>query len=125
MVTVEWPLAWIVGYAGNTLGKFSICFHDLQYMALVSPVFHTVVTVRIVLKSQLRWKHQFHSVPYPYSNALFATQDTNGMCLNMRTLCRVSHIGCPCQYQSMEILINYLHPNTAIQLTLYKPMHSL
>ncbi len=21
MVTIEWPLAWIVGYAGNTLGN--------------------------------------------------------------------------------------------------------
>ena len=37
----------------------------------------------------------------------------------MGTLCRVSHIGCPCQYQSMEILINSLHPNNAIQLTLF------
>ena len=60
-----------------------------------------------------------NTVPYQYSNALFTTQDTYGMCLNMGTLCRVSHIGCPCQYQSMEILINSLHPNNAIQPTLY------
>ena len=61
-----------------------------------------------------------NSVPYPYSNALFTTQDTYDMYLNMEILCRVSHISCPCQYQSMEILINSLHPNNAIQLTLYK-----
>ena len=24
MVTIEWPLAWILGYAGNTLGKIRI-----------------------------------------------------------------------------------------------------
>ena len=63
-------------------------------------------------------------VPYPYSNALFTTQDTYGICLNMGTLCRVSHIGCPYQYQSMEILINSLHPNNAIQLTLYINQYS-
>ena len=31
----------------------------------------------------------------------------------------VSHIGCPCHDQSMKKLINSLHPNDAIQLTLY------
>ena len=58
-------------------------------------------------------------VPYPYSDDLFTTQDTYGMCLSMGALCRVSHIGCPFQYQPMEVLINSLHPNNAIQLPLY------
>ena len=43
------------------------------------------------------------SVPYPYFNPLFTTQDTYGICLNVGTLCRKSHIDCPCQYQSMEL----------------------
>ena len=34
-----------------------------------------------------------------------------------------SHISCPCQYQSMEMLINSLLPNNAIQLTLYLCSH--
>ena len=52
--------------------------------------------------------------PMPYLQ-----KDTYGMCLNMGTLCMASHIGCPCQYQPMEILINSLHQNNAVQLTLY------
>ena len=46
----------------------------------------------------------------PYSNALFTTQDTYGICLSMGTLCRVSHI---------SVHGNSVHPNNAIQLTLY------
>ena len=30
----------------------------------------------------------FTSIPYPYSNTLFTTQDTYGMSLNMGTMCR-------------------------------------
>ena len=32
--------------------------------------------------------HNLNTVPYPYSNALFTTQDTYSRCLNMGTLPR-------------------------------------
>ena len=34
-------------------------------MSPVSPVFHTVVTVRISLKTQLEWEHPFRRIRIP------------------------------------------------------------
>ena len=31
-------------------------------MSPVSPVFHTLVTLKIGLKTQLEWEHQFHQI---------------------------------------------------------------
>ena len=35
------------------------------FLSPVSPVFHTVVTVRIHLKTQLEWEQSFHRVRCP------------------------------------------------------------
>ena len=32
------------------------------FLSPVSPVFHTVVTVRIGLKTHLEWEHPFHNI---------------------------------------------------------------
>ena len=34
----------------------------LQFMSPISPVFHTVVTVRIGLKTQLEWENPFYNI---------------------------------------------------------------
>ena len=45
-------------------------FYEM-YISPVSPVFHTVVTVRIGLKTQLQQKHPFYSKTY-VEKALYA-----------------------------------------------------
>ena len=96
-------------------------FENVHNLTLNLFVTFDIVLYMSKIQFWCQMKRTLCGFPYPYFNAGFTTQDTYGICLNMGTLCRVSHIDCHCQYQSMEILINSLHPNSAIQLTLFLP----